>query len=195
MLKALANRLAQPTGIDVSKQALLEARRRCPQAEVVLAGAGDMVFEENYFDGAVILNSLHHIPGKDIHKGLENSLRFTKSKHPVLILEPLNFGSFFEVFKPLEDETQVCQNALIALHEFIEGQKGRLLDAFEYMTFIRVNSIERIIAEAISVDPSREKKAGLVSNEMTDLFNQHVQEQDGYKVLEQPMIAFVLTEF
>lgn len=195
LLKALLNRKAQPTGIDVNKQSLMEARRRCPQAEIILNGAAEMVFERNHFDGTVFLNTLHHIPRDEIQTGLENALRFTKTKHQVLILEPLNFGSFFEVFKPLEDETQVCANALIALHDFIERQKGRLVEIFDFMTFIRVNSIESIVTEAISVDPSREKKARLVINEMTNLFNQHVQVQDGYKVLEQPMIAFILSEF
>ena len=195
LLKALANRLAYPTGIDVNRQSVLEAHKRCPQAEVLLAGAGNMEFEESQFDGAVFLNTLHHIPGDEIHKGLENSLRFTKKKHPVLVLEPLNFGSYFEVFKPLENETEVCANALVALHNFIASGNGRLVNAFEFMTLIRVNSIEHIIADAIAVDPGREKKIPLVRDEMTDLFNNYVQEQDGFPVLEHPMIALVLTDF
>ncbi|MCY4099325.1 MAG: class I SAM-dependent methyltransferase, partial [Rhodobacteraceae bacterium] len=42
LLKALANRLAKPTGIDVNMQSLIEARRKCPRAELIHTGAGDL---------------------------------------------------------------------------------------------------------------------------------------------------------
>ena len=195
LLKALENRLALPTGIDVNKQSLTEARRRCPKAEILLTGAGEMAFDNNFFDGAIIQNTLHHIPENEIQKSLQKALGFTIPGHPVLILEPLNFGSYFEIFKPLEDETDVCQKALNQLHRFVESKMGRLKDAFEYMTYVRVNSLESIINEAISVDPRREKRARSVTNDMENLFHKLVEKQDGFLVLEQPMIAFVLTEF
>ncbi len=195
LLKALENRSAVPTGIDINDQSLAEARRRCNKVEMRHAGAEDVVFEDNVFDGAVFLYALHHIPEDVIQKGLENVLNCTKQGCPVLILEPLNFGSYFEVFRPLEDETEVCHNALMELHSFIENRKGRLNSAFEYMTFSRVSSIEKIIAEAMTVDPKRAERVNTVADEMADLFNKKVQNRNGHLVLEQPMIGFILTEF
>ncbi len=194
LLKALANRLAKPTGIDVNKQSLIEASRKCPQAELIHTGVGDMVFRDHGFDGTIILNTLHHIPEKEIQRGLQKALQVTKQGCPVLIMEPLNFGSFFEVFKPLEDETDVCRNALHELHDFIERDLGRLNDAFEYMTSIRVSSIEAIVNDAISVDPKRANRIEMVFEEMKELFQIHALKQQGHLLLEQPMVAFVLTK-
>ena len=194
LLKALANRLAKPTGIDVNKQSLIEASRKCPQAELIHTGAGDMVFREHGFDGTIILNTLHHIPAMEIQRGLQKALQVTKPGCPVLIMEPLNCGSFFEVFKPLEDETEVCRNALHELHDFIERNLGRLDDAFEYMTSIRVSSIETILNDAISVDPKRANRVEMVLEEMKDLFQLYALKQQGHLILEQPMVAFVLTK-
>ncbi len=194
LLKALANRLAKPTGIDVNKQSLIEASRKCPQAELIHTGVGDMVFRDHGFDGTIILNTLHHIPEKEIQRGLQKALQVTKQGCPVLIMEPLNFGSFFEVFKPLEDETDVCRNALHELHDFIERDLGRLNDAFEYMTSIRVSSIEAIVNDAISVYPKRANRIEMVFEEMKELFQIHALKQRGHLLLEQPMVAFVLTK-
>ena len=194
LLKALASRLAKPTGIDLNKQSLIEARRKCPQAELIHAGAGDMVFRDHGFDGTIILNTLHHIPEKEIQLGLQKALQVTKPGCSVLIMEPLNFGGFFEVFKPLEDETDVCRNALHELQDFIEKDLGRLNDAFEYMTSIRVSSIEAIVNDAISVDPKRAHRVDMVFEEMKDLFQLHALKQRGHLILEQPMVAFVLTK-
>jgi len=194
LLKALANRSAKPTGIDVNKQSLIEASKKCPQAELFHTGAGDMVFSENGFDGTIILNTLHHIPEQEVQKGLLKALQVTKPGCPLLIMEPLNFGSFFEVLKPLEDETEVCRNALHELHDFIEGDLGRLDDAFEYMISIRVNGIEAIVNDAVSVDPNRANRVEMVIEEMKDLFQLHALKKQGYLVLEQPMVAFVLTK-
>lgn len=194
LLKALANRLAKPTGIDVNKQSLIEASRKCPQAELIHTGVGDMVFRDHVFDGTIILNTLHHIPEREIQSGLQKALQVTKPGCPVLIMEPLNFGSFFEVFKPLEDETDVCRNALHELHDFIERDLGRLDDAFEYLTSIRVNSIEAIVNDAISVYPKRANRIEMVFEEMKELFQIHALKQQGHLLLEQPMVAFVLTK-
>ncbi len=195
LLKALENRSAIPTGIDINDQSLAEARRRCKKVQIHHAGAEDVVFEDNVFDGTIFLYTLHHIPEDVIQKGLENALHCTKQGCPVLILEPLNFGGYFEILKPLEDETAVCQNALMELHSFIESKKGRLNSAFEYMTYFRVSSIEKIIIEAVAVDPKRAEKVSMVADEMAALFNKKVQNQNGHLVLEQPMIGFILTEF
>ena len=153
-----------------------------------------MVFRDHGFDGTIILNTLHHIPAKEIQRGLQKALQVTKPGCPVLIMEPLNCGSFFEVFKPLEDETEVCRNALHELHDFIERNLGRLDDAFEYMTSIRVSSIETILNDAISVDPKRANRVEMVLEEMKDLFQLYALKQQGHLILEQPMVAFVLTK-
>jgi ubiquinone/menaquinone biosynthesis C-methylase UbiE len=54
---------AKVTSIDPNIEALSLARRAVPAGTFRAAGAEAMPFEDDPFDGAVFLNSLHHVRG------------------------------------------------------------------------------------------------------------------------------------
>jgi ubiquinone/menaquinone biosynthesis C-methylase UbiE len=57
----LSARGADVTGIDPNREALSIARRVAPTGTFRAAGGEAMPFADDSFDGAVFLNSLHHV--------------------------------------------------------------------------------------------------------------------------------------
>ena len=62
LARALSKQGARVTGIDPAEQAIEAARQAAPEARFEVASAERLPFPDGKFDGAVFLNSLHHLP-------------------------------------------------------------------------------------------------------------------------------------
>jgi SAM-dependent methyltransferase len=74
ILADLLDRGHRAVGVDFSREQLLEARARCPEARLVRADIGDVDFAKGSFAGAVAYDSLWHLPRSE-HQRVFNAMR------------------------------------------------------------------------------------------------------------------------
>ncbi len=190
--RALAKRGATVTGVDPQEAMLELARNNAPDAAFKQAGGEALPFADNTFDGAIMLNSLHHVPEGVIDAGLAEAMRVLKPGGTYLILEPLAKGGYQEVFAPIDDETEVRAVALEKLKAFIDRTGTQVALKAEFQTMIPEENAESVLAGGLRVDPSRAALIEEKREEVTRLFAQHVQQTDRGPALDQPMIAIAL---
>lgn len=192
LLRALIKRGAVATGVDPSDELLTKARDMAPAATLHRAGGETMPFDDDVFDGAIFLNSLHHVPQDLIQPALTEALRVIRPGAPLLVIEPLARGGYQEVFAPLDDETEVRAGALAHLAAFrAKAAVETMLDT-EYDTDLKEISADDMLGYALAIDPSRRDRIDAVRDEVVRLFSDHARETDGGFLLDQPMIAVAM---
>lgn len=153
LTKSLTEAGATVTGIDPSEEALAKARGLVPAARFEVATGEALPFSDGSFDGAVLLNSLHHVP--DPRRALAEAARVLKAGCRVVVVEPLASGTFFDALKPIEDETEIRAAAQAAIADALaEGrfacERDVVLDRRESFS-----DIEAFFARVTAVDPAR----------------------------------------
>lgn len=77
---------AQYTGIDISPDYIQFAKRR-KSGEFSVMDATNLSFQDNFFDGVLVMAILHHLPDEDAKKVLEGAKRVMKEKGRIVIIE------------------------------------------------------------------------------------------------------------
>ena len=180
------------TGIDPGEAAIGKAREAVPEARFELAGAEALPFEADEFDGAVLLNSLHHVPVSLMAKALSEAARVTKPGGPVLVIEPLAEGSFFEVTRILDDETEVRDAAGKAVADAVRSSLLELRGNVVYERREKLANVDALIARSVAVDPERRGIAEANRNEIEARFDAESVEEDGARVLIQPLRIYLM---
>ncbi|MGI4939865.1 MAG: class I SAM-dependent methyltransferase [Janthinobacterium lividum] len=190
---ALLVRGAAVTGVDVSLAALATARQRAPQACFREARAEALPFATGSFDGAILLNALHHVPVDRMRTALAEAIRVVGPRGSVLVIEPTTDGSFFEAFRCIEDETEIRDLAQAAVGSMVRDGEARLL---RETTFVRTEVVAGFAAfrsRVVSVDPAREAAAqAMEATFERDFLHHAVPQPGGGFLLEQPLRAQVL---
>jgi len=83
--------------------------------------AEDLPFENNKFDLIFFFNSLHHINLKMIKKALNEGKRVTKETGCMFIIEPLSTGTFNEILKLVDDESNIRAKAYCEISSFYQN--------------------------------------------------------------------------
>ncbi len=151
--KALASEGAAVTGIDPGVEALAKARQAVPDARFEAASGEALPFADGSFDGAVMLNALHHVP--DPAKALAEAARVLQTGCRLVVVEPLAEGTFFAALKPIEDETEIRAAAQAAIASAVGS--GRFTCERE-VTVTRRESfpdLDAFFARVTAVDPAR----------------------------------------
>ena len=115
LARDLAARGHVVTGIDPAPQAIAAALERVPAARFVIGGAEALPFRDASFDACVFLNSLHHVPVAHMPAALRAARRVLRPGGEVVIVEPLAQGAYFEVMRPIDDETTIRRAAIAAI--------------------------------------------------------------------------------
>ena len=192
LLRALTRRGATATGIDPSDDLLKQARARAPEASVLRAGAQELPVADDAFDGAIFLNSLHHIPQGLIRAALAEAMRVVRPGGAVLVIEPLARGGYQQVFALIDDETEIRAGALAHLAAYrAEAGVETILDT-EYDTDVKETGLEDILRYGQDIDPARAGRIETVRDEVARLFAHHARETEGGFLLDQPMIAVAM---
>jgi SAM-dependent methyltransferase len=147
LAKRLADGGAAVTGIDPGAAALAKARDAVP-------GGENLPFDDASFDGAVMLNALHHVP--DPAAALVEAARVLVPGGLLVVVEPLATGSFFEALRPIEDETTVralAQDAIAAALARGTFACRRDLTVERSESFA---SLDAFLTRVSAVDPARE---------------------------------------
>lgn len=152
MLARLAGAGADATGVDPAAPATQPADGGL---RIVRAGAQALPFADESFDGAVFVNSLHHVPLELMDRALAEAGRVVVRGGRIVVVEPLAQGSFFSALIPIEDETDVraaAQDAIARARTSGRFGAGPCIDFVRHDAFA---SIEPFLARVLDADEDR----------------------------------------
>jgi len=190
LARALTAQGARVDGIDPGPEAIASARAAVPEATFTEAGAEALPFADRSFDAAIFLNSLHHVPADLMTSALGEALRV--SRGPVLVVEPLAEGSYFEALRPVEDETAIRALAQKALSACLASGAAQAVRRLDYDDVRRVAGVDGFLARAVAVDPARTAAAEQHRGTVEALLARWGVAEVGGIRLEQPHRALLL---
>lgn len=188
---ALARNLARAgyavTGIDPEAEAIAAARRAVPEARFETCGAEALPFAAASFDACVFLNSLHHVPVPLMRRALRAALRVLRPRGEVIIVEPLAEGAFFEVMRPVEDETEIRRAAIEAIDAVLAAGEAIGPAPVTYARPTPVADLDGFIDTLARVDPARRALAEARREVLGALYDAHVSLGPRGPELSQPL--------
>lgn len=182
---------AAVTGIDSNPAAIARAAGAVPDGRFSVASGQSLPFADAAFDGAVLLNSLHHLP--DPRAALREAARVVRPGGRLVVIEPLAEGSFFAALRPVEDETAVRRAAQDALDGLIAT--GALACRRD-LTLARSEAfadLDRFLARVLATDPARAEAIRTRRAAIEAAFREAAaRDPEGRFVLVQPLRACIL---
>ncbi|MDA0184927.1 class I SAM-dependent methyltransferase [Solirubrobacter phytolaccae] len=143
-VRALRGAGADALGVDID---VARARELDPDGHYLTGGAQDLPLEDGSVDVATLMRSLHHVP--DPHTAFPELKRVVRDL--VYIAEPLAVGAFFELLRPVDDETEVRAQAQAA----IQASGFESLQTIEYDVVLQIDRLEQLRDRILSADPTR----------------------------------------
>lgn len=193
LARSLSDQGAHVSGVDPNVEALALAREAVPKGRFHQAGAEALPFANDSFDGAILLNSLHHVPKPATRRALEEAARVVEPAGPIVVVEPLAAGSFFSALRPVEDETDVRTAVQETLRRVLESGAFEQLRRVDYLRREHFEGLDQFLVRIVAVDPARATTVAERRSEVEAAFQRHAQvAADGRMTLEQPMRAHVL---
>ncbi|MFO1090796.1 MAG: class I SAM-dependent methyltransferase [Hyphomicrobiales bacterium] len=181
---------AQVAGVDPNPEAIARARAVVPAGRFEVAGAEALPLTDGAADLAVFSNALHHVPTSLMQQALAEARRVLAADGRLVVIEPDVYGSFFEVVKIVDDETEVRAHARAALDAAVD--RGEF-DAVERLTFVRrepVTDLDALVRRIVAVDPARAALVEANRARLQATFDRVVSASPGG--LEQPHWAAIL---
>lgn len=154
LLGWLRRRGAEALGLEVERARLERARTELGPT-VLVAGTGEALpLATACLDCVLYHNSLHHVPVLRQTEALVEARRVLRPGGRLLVLEPLAEDEYFELVRPLEDETAVRAAAAAALAR-AEALAFHPVARTGYVQLVRRRSVEELLAALVGADPSR----------------------------------------
>ena len=190
--RSLAAKGFAMTGIDPDGAAVAAARKAVRHARFERATAEALPFADGSFDAAIFLNALHHVPEAVMRQALAEARRVIGPAGTLIVVEPLARGSFFEVMRPVEDETEIRAAALRALDADIASGNWHVARHDTYDRLSDFDALEEFIDYLVAVDPARKTVAQERRVELDALFRANATVSDkGFRLI-QPLTLYEL---
>jgi SAM-dependent methyltransferase len=159
LTRRLASGQARVTGLDPLASALASARARGEEPAVcspryVQGSAEALPFAEASFDVVIFANSLHHVPTDAMDTALTEAARVLRPEGRLFVQEPLAEGPFFELMRPIEDETAVRAAAQNALNR-ARGTRFVQLARRDALMAVRLADFDAFRGHMVGVEPAR----------------------------------------
>ncbi|WP_297770268.1 class I SAM-dependent methyltransferase [uncultured Roseovarius sp.] len=175
------------TGIDPDAEGIASAYAKVPNARFYALGAERLPFDAAAFDACIFLNSLHHVPVPVMQDALREALRVLRPGGEVVIVEPLAQGPFFEVMRPVEDETEIRQAAIDSIDAVLLTGEATGPAAVTYARPTPVADTGAFITYLARVDPARRAIAEARHDQIERLFAEHATQGAKGPELIQPL--------
>lgn len=187
LTRLMAQAGAIVTGVEVSPRQLAKARAAAPVAGETYheGGAEHLPADDASVDIVVFFNSLHHVPVAGQGQALAEAARVLKPGGLAYIAEPVATGDFFELIRPVDDETEVRAHALAALRaapDFVQDAE------MTYDHPMRYPSLEAVGERVVSANAEREAIYAAREPELRELWNRLGNPvEEGGRLFLQPM--------
>jgi hypothetical protein len=187
LARMMARRGAHVIGIEVSPRQLARARA-APQAgdERYLQGcAEDLPLGNQSADIVVFFNSLHHVHVGDMPKALKEAGRVLRRGGVLFVSEPLAEGPYFEVMKPVHDETLVRRKAQEVLRRAPEY--GLLQErVLTHIDTVRIKDFDAFHDRITTINPEVRERFLESEEELRGNFEQFGQKLEDGWAFDQP---------
>jgi SAM-dependent methyltransferase len=194
LVRALTGRGARVTGIEISEAQLAAALEQDDGgARYVIGRAERLPLDDAAVDIVVFMRSFHHIPEADLDAALLEARRVIRPRGEVYVAEPLAEGSFFELTRIVEDETEVRAAAQAALARAPHAGLHRATTV-DYDAPLTVAGLPGLRARSVAADPRRAARFDELAAELTEGLERLGEpgERAGERRFLQPMRADVL---
>lgn len=189
MVAHLAGRGFDATGIDPSPAAVAAARARYPGLPFAVAGAQAVPPALGRFDGACLVNALHHVPPDTMLPALHHLLDRAGA---LLVIEPLADGSFFHAMQPVEDETVLRRLAVQAIARLVDSGGARLVDLLRWDRVSIFPDAQGFLNRLVAVDPARTAAIAAHGPAIAAAWAAHAEPAPGGFRLVQPLVCWHL---
>jgi SAM-dependent methyltransferase len=159
-VRALAQAGADALGVDID---VTRAQQIDPDHRYLEGGAERLPLEDASVDVATLMRSLHHVP--DPASAFPELRRVVRGE--VYIAEPLPVGDFFELLRPVDDETEVRANAQAAIAAAAGFERVRTL---EYEVTVPITRFEQLRDRVLAADPSRAGRFAELEPQLREAF-------------------------
>ncbi|MGF1610908.1 MAG: class I SAM-dependent methyltransferase [Kiloniellales bacterium] len=179
---------ATVVGIECSPAQLARAHAAEPAAgERYIEGVGkDLPLEDATLDLVVFFNSLHHVPVEAQEVALAEAARVLKPDGLLYVMEPLAEGTYFELMRPVDDETQVRARAYDALRAAAAGEAFEEIVEERYAAPFKHKSFADCVADSLAVDPERRAAFEAAGEALAQGFEAAAEKRDGAYWFDQP---------
>jgi SAM-dependent methyltransferase len=187
LARALTREGAHVTGIEIDTAMLAPAQAAAPAGdERYVEGRGEnLPFAEESADIVIYFNSLHHVPAGLQAKALQEACRVLAPEGALCIVEPLAEGPYFELLKPVEDETAVRAHTYRVIQDTIGAELAGERE-FIYIVPLKYASFEDWTKHFLAVDPARREVLDGRRGELEANFHRLADTRDGSCRFEQP---------
>ncbi|OAN51246.1 hypothetical protein A6A04_16445 [Paramagnetospirillum marisnigri] len=148
--------------------------------------SGTLSLENSSIDLVVYIFSFHHIPAESQKDALVEAHRVLRPGGRLHIVEPFSEGSYFELLKLIDDQTQARAKAMEAISSaWTLGLKPII--AGSYLHVERFDTFDDFRRRIITVSPARAKAFQINERAVREAFAHHgIVEDDGRILFRQP---------
>jgi len=184
---------ASVVGVDPLGVALERARAHDSGRRYLEARAEALPFDDGSFDIAVLFNSLHHVAAERMDEALAEAFRVLRSDGVLYVQEPLAEGSFFELMRPVDDETDVRAAAQAALARATGSGRLRIVAQRDGAVVMRLADFAAWRRLVESVEPARLEAVDANEPALRAAFERLSRPDGDGRVFDQPVRVMLLT--
>ncbi len=180
LVRLLARQGASVIGLEPSEAQLARARAAEPAGEeAYLAGVAEgLPFPDGSFDTVIFFNALHHVPVGEQGPALDEAARCLKPDGLLYVQEPIAEGDYFELIRPVEDETYVRAKAYDAIQVAAQGRLEPVTE-LTYLAPYEIRDFETLKARLLAVDPGRRERLTGLEDSLRAAFEAAGEKRDG----------------
>jgi SAM-dependent methyltransferase len=169
LVRALAERGARVTGVEVSESQLAAAveQDNGGGARYLVGRAERLPLDDASVDVAVFMRSFHHVPRADFDAALAEAHRVIRPGGAVYVAEPLAEGNFFELTRMVDDETDVRAAAQAALARASDAGLQRATTV-DYEAPLTIAGLPGLRARVVAADPRRAERFDALAAELAE---------------------------
>jgi SAM-dependent methyltransferase len=188
LVRLMARGGARVTGIEYSPAQLASALAQTPAGdEDYLVGRGEALpVADASLDIVVYFNVLHHVPVECQLQALREARRVLRPEGMLYVQEPVAEGPYFELVRPVDDETFVRARAYGALGAALEEGGLRQISEYCYVTPLAYDDFAAFKRRLLAVDAGRAERLAAHERSLRDAFEAAGVKHDGAYRFEAP---------